>query len=87
MRSYSGKTPKNQSKTVAKEEEHLQDTPQPAELNVSIYAQGTDIHIAPGQENHLAHEAWQVVQQKQGRAQPTMNLNDHNINDDSGLEQ
>jgi hypothetical protein len=25
-----------------------------------------DIHIGPGQEKHLAHEAWHTVQQKQG---------------------
>ncbi len=60
---------------------------QPAQLNASAYAQGTDIHVAPGQEKHLAHEAWRVVQQKQGRVQPTMSLNGQNINDDIGLEQ
>ena len=26
------------------------------------YAQGSDIHLAPGQEQHLPHEAWHVVQ-------------------------
>ncbi len=60
---------------------------QPAQLNALAYAQGTDIHIAPGQEKHLAHEAWHVAQQKQGRVQPTMSLNGQNINDDIGLEQ
>ena len=40
----------------------------PAQLNAHAYAQGTNIHIAPGQEKHLPHEAWHVVQQKQGRA-------------------
>lgn len=38
----------------------------PAQLNALAYAQGTDIHVAPGQEKHLPHEAWHVVQQKQG---------------------
>ena len=37
---------------------------QPAQLNALAYAQGTDIHVAPGQEAHLPHEAWHVVQQK-----------------------
>jgi len=60
---------------------------QPAQLNALAYAQGTDIHVAPGQEKHLAHEAWHVAQQKQGRVQPTMSLNGQNINDDIGLEQ
>lgn len=40
---------------------------QPAQLNALAYAQGTNIHIAPGQERHLPHEAWHVAQQKQGR--------------------
>lgn len=29
----------------------------PAQLNALAYAQGTDIHIASGQEKHLPHEA------------------------------
>lgn len=29
----------------------------PASLNAHAYAQGTDIHIASGQEKHLPHEA------------------------------
>ncbi|HAA17208.1 MAG TPA: hypothetical protein DCE41_38045, partial [Cytophagales bacterium] len=44
----------------------------PAQLQAHAYAQGTDIHLAPGQEQHLPHEAWHVVQQKQGRVQPTV---------------
>ena len=44
----------------------------PAQLNAHAYAQGTDIHIASGQVKHLPHESWHVVQQKQGRVQPTM---------------
>ena len=43
----------------------------PAQLHALAYAQGTDIHIAPGYERHLPHEAWHVVQQKQGRVIPT----------------
>jgi hypothetical protein len=59
----------------------------PAQLNAHAYAQGTDIHIASGQEKHLPHEAWHVVQQKQGRVQPTMMMKAKVlINDDSGLE-
>ncbi|MBX3616319.1 DUF4157 domain-containing protein [Nitrosomonas sp.] len=60
---------------------------QPAQLNALAYAQGTDIHVAPGQEQHLPHEAWHVVQQAQGRVQPTMQMKDGvPINDDQGLE-
>ncbi|MGG8497002.1 DUF4157 domain-containing protein [Tenacibaculum sp. TC6] len=58
----------------------------PAQLNAHAYAQGTDIHVASGQEQHLPHEAWHVVQQKQGRVQPTMSLNGAQINDNVGLE-
>lgn len=58
----------------------------PAQLNALAYAQGTDIHIAPGQEKHLPHETWHVVQQKQGRVQPTMQLQGVNVNDNEGLE-
>ena len=59
----------------------------PAQLNAHAYAQGTDIHIASGQEKHLPHEAWHVVQQKQGRVKPTMQMKGKvNINDDAGLE-
>jgi hypothetical protein len=59
----------------------------PAQLNAHAYAQGTDIHIASGQEKHLPHEAWHVVQQKQGRVQPTMMMKAKvPINDDHALE-
>jgi hypothetical protein len=58
----------------------------PAQLQALAYTQGTDIHVAPGQEKHLPHEAWHVVQQKQGRVQPTMQLQGVNINDNEGLE-
>ena len=59
----------------------------PAQLNAHAYAQGTDIHLASGQEKHLPHEAWHVVQQKQGRVQPTMMMKAKvPINDDRGLE-
>lgn len=35
----------------------------PAEVQAAAYTQGTDIHLAAGQERHLPHEAWHVVQQ------------------------
>jgi hypothetical protein len=59
----------------------------PAQLSAHAYAQGTDIHLASGQEKHLPHEAWHVVQQKQGRVKPTMQMKGKvNVNDDKGLE-
>ncbi len=59
----------------------------PAQLNAHAYAQGTEIHLSPGQEKHLPHEAWHVVQQKQGRVQATRQMKEGvPINDDAGLE-
>lgn len=58
----------------------------PAQLQALAYTQGSDIHVAPGQEKHLAHEAWHVVQQKQGRVQPTTQLQGESLNDAPGLE-
>lgn len=58
----------------------------PATVQAHAYAQGTDIHVAPGQEAHLPHEAWHVVQQKQGRVQPTMEVNGMSVNDSPALE-
>ncbi|MDP4913685.1 MAG: DUF4157 domain-containing protein [Saprospiraceae bacterium] len=59
----------------------------PAQLQAHAYAQGADIHLAKGQEKHLPHEAWHVVQQKQGRVKPTTQFKTGvPINDDKGLE-
>jgi hypothetical protein len=58
----------------------------PAQLNALAYTQGDDIHVAPGQEKHLAHEVWHVVQQRQGRVKPTMQSGGVDINDDASLE-
>ncbi|MEM7367436.1 MAG: DUF4157 domain-containing protein [Bacteroidota bacterium] len=58
----------------------------PADLQAHAYTQGSEIHVGPSQEKHLPHEAWHVVQQKQGRVQPTMQFNGANINDDTSLE-
>ena len=59
----------------------------PAAVKALAYTQGTEIHIAPGQERHLPHEAWHVVQQKQGRVQPTVQTNGVALNHDRSLEQ
>src|SRR6185436_7445673 len=59
----------------------------PAQVQASAYAQVTEIHVAPGQERHLPHEAWHVVQQAQGRVQPTLQLQGGvQVNDDKELE-
>lgn len=58
----------------------------PAQVNALAFAQGQDIHLAPGQEHHLPHEAWHVVQQAQGRVQPTVQMAGAAVNDDPALE-
>ncbi len=59
----------------------------PAQVGALAYTQGTNIHVAPGQEKHLPHEAWHVVQQMQGRVKPTLQMKGEvNINDDVCLE-
>lgn len=58
----------------------------PAQLQSLAYAQGNDIYVAQGQERHLGHEAWHVVQQKQGRVTPTEQMKGININSDQSLE-
>ena len=60
---------------------------EPARLNALAYAAGTDIHVGPGQERHLPHEAWHLVQQAQGRVRPSIQMKDSvAVNDDAGLE-
>lgn len=60
---------------------------EPAQLQALAYAQGNDIHLGPGQEKHLPHEAWHVVQQRQGRVQATTQLmKGVPLNDDPSLE-
>lgn len=62
-------------------------SPKPQQLSAHAYAQGTNIHIASGQEKHLPHEAWHIAQQKQGRVKPTMQMQGGvNVNDDKALE-
>jgi hypothetical protein len=58
----------------------------PAQLQALAYTQGTDIHMGPGQDRHLPHEAWHVVQQKQGRVKPAFQIKDVAINNDQDLE-
>jgi len=59
----------------------------PEQLQAHAYAQATNIHIASGQERHLPHGAWHVVQQKQGRVKPTLQTKGLvNVNDDTALQ-
>jgi hypothetical protein len=59
----------------------------PKRLQGHSYAQGSNIHLGAGQEKHLPHEAWHVVQQKKGQVKPTFQMEGGvNINDDKSLE-
>ncbi|OPY56823.1 MAG: hypothetical protein A4E55_01939 [Pelotomaculum sp. PtaU1.Bin035] len=58
----------------------------PSQVGALGYTQGTDIYIAPGQEKHLPHEGWHVVQQMQGRVKPTLVAEGMAINNDQDLE-
>ncbi len=58
----------------------------PAQFQALAYTQGTEIHVARGQEKHLAHEAWHVIQQKQGRVRANVQMWGMDINDDRNLE-
>lgn len=62
------------------------DSSMPAQLNALAYAQGSRIHLAPGQEKHLPHEAWHVVQQMQGKVRTTTQVEGVGVNDDASLE-
>ncbi len=61
----------------------------PARLQAHAYTQGADIHVGPGQERHLPHEAWHAVQQAQGRVRATRQLKEAGgvpLNDSPALE-
>ena len=59
----------------------------PQQLGAHAFTQGNEIHLAPGQEEHLPHEGWHAVQQKQGRVLPTFQMKPNEaLNDDHQLE-
>ena len=58
----------------------------PATVQALAYTQGTDIHVAPGQEQHLPHEAWHIAQQMAGRVEPTAEVGGLPVNDNVDLE-
>lgn len=58
----------------------------PSQFQAYAYTQGTEIHVGPGQEKHLPHEAWHVVQQKQGRVTETGQREGEAVNEEGRLE-
>lgn len=57
-----------------------------AAVQALAYTPGTDIHVAPGQEQHLPHEAWHVAQQMAARVEPTTEVGRLPVNDNPALE-
>lgn len=70
------------------------DSPKAPEVGALAYTQGTDIHFAPGQfkpdtaagQQLLGHELTHVVQQAEGRVQPTTEIGGMPVNDSEALE-
>ena len=60
-------------------------SPKPAQVQALAHGQGSEIRVAPGQEAHVPHEAWRVVQQSEGRVRARAPV-DCAVNDASALE-
>lgn len=61
-------------------------SPQPARYGAQAFTRGSEIHVGPGAERHLAHEAWHVVQQKQRRVAADSSVRGVPLNTDRRLE-
>lgn len=61
-------------------------SPRPAMIHANAFTQGSHIHVGPGQDHLLSHEAWHLVQQAQGRVSPTVMLDGLSVNADERLE-
>ncbi len=62
------------------------DSPLPGRIRAAAYATADEIHLGPGQGRQLAHEAWHVVQQRQGRVRPTASFDGVQVNRSGPLE-
>lgn len=58
----------------------------PSQIQALAYTQSNNVYLGAGQEKHLGHELWHVVQQKQGRVMPTTQVNGLPVNDNAALE-
>ncbi len=60
---------------------------EPSRVQAAAFTRGNEIHVAPGAEHHLAHEAWHVVQQRRGSVRATSRTSTGQpLNDDPRLE-
>ncbi|QCK17112.1 hypothetical protein DCC35_16545 [Mangrovivirga cuniculi] len=70
------------------------DSPEATKMGAKAFAQGNEVHFAPGQYNPdtksgqelIGHELTHVVQQKQGRVKATTQAKGAAVNDDPALE-
>lgn len=70
------------------------DSSKAPDVGALAYTQGADIHFAPGQfkpdtsagQQLLGHELAHVIQQAEGRVQPTTEIGGMAVNDDVSLE-
>ncbi|MGB1206183.1 MAG: DUF4157 domain-containing protein [Chitinophagales bacterium] len=70
------------------------DSKSATDVGALAYAQGNDVHFAPGQfkpntqagQELIGHELTHVVQQREGRVKPTTQAKGMPVNDDKGLE-
>ncbi len=61
-------------------------SPLPGRIGAAAFTQGDEIHLGPGAESELAHEAWHVIQQRTGRVSSTGAVGGAAINSDADLE-
>jgi hypothetical protein len=60
---------------------------EPQKVGALAFAQGNDVHLGPGQQEHLGHELAHVVQQKQGKVEAINKVSGGvPLNDDPKLE-
>ncbi len=62
------------------------DSPEPARYAAHAVTQGREIHVAPGREGDVPHEAWHAVQQLENRVKPTFEMGGVPVNDSPSLE-
>ncbi len=59
---------------------------EPSRFGAGAFTRGSDIYVGHGYEKHLAHEAWHVVQQRQGRVRSHSMRAGMGVNTDRRLE-
>ena len=59
---------------------------EPSRFGAKALTKDDQIHLGPGEEDQLSHEAWHAAQQKLGRVAPTGSINGTSVNDQPDLE-